>query len=139
MEKMSRMAVIALAACFLASCGEKVTEVDTGGAALNVDGMEICQYDEKNWQTVYYSPGNIFLMTTDSGDRWYRLDCGAFPSEVGQIVKADLSYRFAGNREGTVKTVSGLTLKVSKIDGDTGIVTLTDSEKKITVPLVCIR
>lgn len=137
MEKMSRIAVIALAAGVFASCGEKVQEVDTGGVALNVDGREIYKYDEKNWQTVYFSPDNLFLMTTDSGDKWYRLSCDAFPSEVGQVIKADLTYRFAGSREG-VKTVSGLSLKVSEIDGETGMVSLADSEKKVSLSIMCV-
>ena len=138
MGKISRMAVIALAAYFFASCGEKVTEVATGGAALNVDGREIYKYDEKNWQTVYFSPDNLFLMTTDSGDKWYRLSCDAFPSEVGQVIKADLTYRFAGSREGGVKTVSGLSLQVYEIDVETGLVSLTDSEKKVSLSIMCV-
>lgn len=138
MKKILKTAVTVLAAGVLASCNGKDIKPDTGSAALNVNGKEVYQYDEKTWQTIYFSPDNLFLMTTDSKDEWYRLSCDSYPSEVGQTIKADLSYKFAGSREG-VKSISGLSLKVSEINEKTGMVSLVDSEKKVTLSMMCIR
>ncbi len=105
-------------------------DTDKQKTALSVNGKEIYQYDENTWQSVHISPDNLVLMTTDSGDRWYRLRCDAFPSEEGQTVRADLTYRVAGSRDG-VKTVSGLSLTVAEIDVTTGLVSLKNTEKGV--------
>ncbi len=138
MRNTIKIPVIALAAWVFASCAGEEPVPDTDGSALNVNGEEVFQYDEKTWQAVFFSPDNLFLMTDDGRNNWYRLSCDDFPSEVGQTVKADLSYKVAGSRN-EVRTVSGLSLKVSEIDGDSGMVSLTDSDKKVTLSIICVR
>ena len=138
MRNTVKFLVIALTAWVFASCAEEEAVPDSNGTALNVNGEEVFQYDEKTWQAVFFSPDNLFLMTDDGRNNWYRLSCDDFPSEVGQTVKADLSYKAAGSRN-EVRTVSGLSLKVSEIDEETGLVSLTDSEKKVTLSMICVR
>lgn len=129
---------MALAAWGVVSCTGEGVVPKADGSALNIDGEEVFKYDEKTWQSVCFSPDNLFLMTNDSRKNWYRLSCDDFPSESGQTVKADLTYKVAGGGNG-VRTVSGLSLKVSEIDTETGMVSLADSDKKIYLCVMCVR
>lgn len=135
MKSFFKIFSILFVAAALQSCKEDDHYHDPN-PALFVAGKEVMRFDEKKWQAVCFSQENTFVMTTDEGDCWYRLECNEFPSERGQRIRTNLSWQTPG---GSRMSRRGITLRVSLIDSETGKVNMWDSESKISVSIICIR
>jgi len=112
-------------------CKEKEkVEIDPGmyesnQVSLMVKGKLVFTFDEGNGQLGYNRSLKQFRAGNDDMTGFFVLTCGDLPRQEGQEFRADIQWT-SGN---SVKSSSGINLKVEKIDG-TGLVWLWNATDK---------
>ena len=110
-------------------CKEKV-EMDLGmyeseQVSLMVKGKQVFTFTEGDGQLGYNRTLKQFRAGNDDMTGFFVLTCSEIPRQEGQEFRADLQWT-SGN---SVKSSSGITLKVEKMDG-TGLVWLWNAADK---------
>ena len=121
--------VITLLVLMGTGCKEKV-EMDldmynNDQICLMVKGKKVFLYDEGTCQLGYNRTLRQFRAGNDDMTSFFVLTCKELPRQEGQEIRADLQWTSGSS----VKSSSGLTLKVEKIDG-TGLVWLWNATDK---------
>ena len=112
-------------------CKEKVeVEMDLGmyeseQVCLMVKGKKVFTFTEGDGQLAYNRTLKQFRAGNDDMTSFFVLTCGELPRQEGQEFRADIQWT-SGN---SVKSSSGITLKVEKMDG-TGLVWLWNANDK---------
>ena len=120
---------ILVSLALLTGCKEKV-EMDldmynSDQVCLMVKGKKVFLYDEGNGQLGYNRTLRQFRAGNDDMTGFFVITCDALPREVGQEIRADIQWTSGSS----VKTSSGIPLKVEKYDG-TGLVWLWNASDK---------
>ena len=121
--------ILALAVLASTGCKEKV-EMDlemynSEQVSLMVKGKKVFTYDEGTGQLGYNRTLRQFRTGNDDMTSFFVLTCSDLPREEGQEIQADIQWTSGSS----VKTTSGVTLKVEKYDG-TGLVWLWNAADK---------
>ena len=123
--------IIALVVLMGTGCKEKVeVEMDLGmyeseQVCLMVKGKKVFTFTEGDGQLAYNRTLKQFRAGNDDMTSFFVLTCGELPRQEGQEFRADIQWT-SGN---SVKSSSGITLKVEKMDG-TGLVWLWNANDK---------
>ena len=113
------------------ACREKETvEMDLGmyeseQISLMVKGKKVYTFTDGDGQLAFNRTLRQFRAGNDDMSSYFVLTCNELPRQEGQELQADIKWT-SGN---SVKTSSGLTLKVEKMDG-TGLVWLWNAANK---------
>ena len=123
------LSILALAVLASTGCKEKV-EMDlemynSEQVSLMVKGKKVFTYDEGTGQLGYNRTLRQFRTGNDDMTSFFVLTCSDLPREEGQEIRADSQWTSGSS----VKTTSGVTLKVEKSDG-TGLVWLWNAADK---------
>ena len=121
--------IIVLLALVFTGCKEKV-EMDldmynSEQICLMVKGKEVFLFDEGTGQLGYNRALRQFRAGNDDMTGFFILTCSEVPRQEGQEIRADLQWTSGSS----VKSSSGITLKVEKYDG-TGLVWLWNAADK---------
>ena len=121
--------ILALAVLASTGCKEKV-EMDlemynSEQVSLMVKGKKVFTYDEGTGQLGYNRTLRQFRTGNDDMTSFFVLTCSDLPRQEGQEIRADIQWTSGSS----VKTTSGVTLKVEKYDG-TGLVWLWNAADK---------
>ena len=121
MRKHLILIVLALAAV---ACKEKV-DMDPGmyesnDVSLMVKGKMAFTYTEVTMQLAFNRTLREFRVGNDDMSSYFILDCAELPREEGQEIRGDLKYTSGSS----VKSTTGLTFKVEKMETNTGLVWL---------------
>ena len=113
------------------ACREKETvEMDLGMyesnlVSLMVKGKKVYTFSDGDGQLAFNRTLRQFRAGNDDMSSYFVLTCNELPREEGQELRADIQWT-SGN---SVKSSSGITLKVEKMDG-TGLVWLWNAANK---------
>lgn len=123
------LCIIVLLALVFTGCKEKV-EMDldmynSDQVSLMVKGKRVFLYDEGTCQSAYNRSLRQFRAGNDDMTSFFVLTCSELPRQEGQEIRADIQWTSGSS----VKTSSGITLKVEKYDG-TGLVWLWNAADK---------
>ena len=121
MRKHLILVFLALAAV---ACRKKV-DMDPGmyesnDVSLMVKGKMAFTYTEGTMQLAFNRTLREFRVGNDDMSSYFILDCAELPREEGQEIRADLKYTSGSS----VKSTTGLTFKVEKMETNTGLVWL---------------
>ena len=121
MRKYLYILTLAVLAC--TGCDKKV-EMDldmynSEQVSLMVKGKKVFTFDEATGQLGYNRTLRQFRTGNDDMTSFFVLTCSELPREEGQEIRADIQWTSGSS----VKTTSGIVLKVEKYDG-TGLVWL---------------
>ncbi len=135
---MKKIYVFMLTAAALTGCVRGNLEEPSydDGLALSVGGKEIFKYDEFTWQAEAGND-NVFVMLKDDESCWYRLECDGCPTDVGDEVSGNLSWRT--EEESKDSRMKNITLRVSSIDTESGMMHLWSQEKGVAVMVHTVR
>ena len=120
-----RKYLIVIAIALAATACRKKVEMDpllyeSEEICLMVKGTKVFSYSEGTMQLSFNATRGEFRVGNDDMSQYFVFTYGSRPREKGQELKGDVKYT-SGN---TVKSTSGLTFKVEKIDENTGLVWL---------------
>ena len=121
---MRKHLILIVLALFAIACGKKV-EMDPGmyesnDVSLMVKGKMAFTYTEGTMQLAFNRTLREFRVGNDDMSSYFILDCAELPREEGQEIRGDLKYTSGSS----VKSTTGLTFKVEKIESSTGLVWL---------------
>ena len=126
---MTGIGLFLISLALLTGCKKKV-EMDldmynSDQVCLMVKGKKVFLYDEGTGQLGYNRALHQFRAGNDDMTGFFVITCDALPREVGQEIRADIQWTSGSS----VKTSSGISLKVEKYDG-TGLVWLWNATDK---------
>ena len=122
---------ILIALALLTGCKGKTTlEMDPAlyeseQVSLMVKGSKVFTFSEGDGQLAFNRTLKQFRAGNDDMSSYFVITCSDLPRQEGQELKADIQWK-SGN---PVKTTSGITLKVEKMDG-AGLVWLWNATNK---------
>ena len=123
------LSIIALSVLVFAGCKEKVemdlTLYESEQVCLMVKGKQVFTFTEGDGQLGYNRTLKQFRAGNDDMTGFFVLTCSEIPRQEGQEFRADIQWT-SGN---SVKSSSGIILKVEKMDG-TGLVWLWNAADK---------
>ena len=123
--------IILLSLLSAVACREKETvEMDLGmyesdQICLMVKGKKVYTFSDGDGQLAYNRTLRQFRAGNDDMSSYFVLTCSDLPRQEGQELRADIQWT-SGN---SVKSSSGITFKVEKMDG-TGLVWLWNAANK---------
>ena len=132
------LAVAATTALLTAtSCQEDDTDVWSGGnASLTAQGVDRLDSDPLTWQMTASGDGTFTAFKEDASV-WYKVTCETIPQNVGDKVKASVSWvEKAGV---SAKSQNEMTMKVKSINQDSGMMTLISVKNKTSVKIHMLK
>ena len=119
------------------SCQEDDTNVWSGGnASLTAGGVDRLDYDPLTWQMTASEDGTFTAFKEDASV-WYKVTCENIPQNVGETVKASVSW--VEKAGGSPQYQNGMNMKVKSMNRDSGMMTLISVTNKTSVTIHMVK